>query len=299
MENHPKHTQKYFYKYVSIDTARLIFESGKFRYTSPLKFNDPFDVQTELYFDFDISDLPHLVANEIDAIVRGKKNVELDENDDWGKGTLLIKEQYKKGNYKRKDLDVLLKPLVKEISSVIEDAKDDCNKHLRKLLKVMKVFCVSEHNQSILMWSHYADYHTGACLKLRVMPEKDNTLCVAQKVEYFSNPPTFFNARKWIDAIVVNQQPDVSFINTRYPVIKSDIWAYEDEWRVWAPMDNGKDYQDINVVEGEIDSIYFGVNASSKDIKEIVSLAKGFGILNFYNSIKKVNEYGMSFVKID
>ena len=61
-----------FNKFTTMETAQLILQNGHFRYTSPLNFNDPFDIQTELYFEFDVRDLPELVCEEVDAIVWGR-----------------------------------------------------------------------------------------------------------------------------------------------------------------------------------------------------------------------------------
>lgn len=46
-----------FYKYASPETALAVLKSRTFRYSSPLLFNDPFDVQAGLHFDFDIETL--------------------------------------------------------------------------------------------------------------------------------------------------------------------------------------------------------------------------------------------------
>ena len=43
----------HFFKYVNVDAAKIILESGKLRWSSPLMFNDPFDVQFDLHVEFD------------------------------------------------------------------------------------------------------------------------------------------------------------------------------------------------------------------------------------------------------
>ncbi len=44
---------KYFFKYVSADTTLKVFQNISFKYSSPILFNDPFDTQTKLCFDFE------------------------------------------------------------------------------------------------------------------------------------------------------------------------------------------------------------------------------------------------------
>jgi DUF2971 family protein len=299
VNKYPEHDQKCFYKFTSMETAKIILESGHFRYSSPLKFNDPFDIQSELFFEFDINDLPELVAEEIDSIVLGRRIVSLNHDSDWCKSITLLQEQAAKGRYKRQHLDFLVKPLIILLADVIEDTRVRYNSYWADLLKRLKVFCVSEHNKSILMWSHYAKYHTGVCLKLVVLPDKDNALCAAKKVDYVPSPPSFFNVNDWIDSVIMNKELATSDLYYRYPLSKSDIWDYENEWRVWAPFeDDGSDYLDVPIVEGEIESIYFGCNADPTKIEEITALARHRNVSMFYRAEKKVEEYGLNYIKI-
>src|SRR5438093_802718 len=52
MEKNPrrKHTRDVFYKYMSADTAKAVLRGCSLRWSSPLLFNDPFDVPRELAF---------------------------------------------------------------------------------------------------------------------------------------------------------------------------------------------------------------------------------------------------------
>lgn len=301
MSKYPEHDKEYFYKFTTMATARLILESGKFRYSSPASFNDPFDIQTELYFQFDIAALPGLVTDEVDALVCGRRVEVLDDKSDWCKAILLLQEQHKKGNYRREHLDFLVKPLMQYLSGVIEDTRKKYNDHWGELLKTIRVFCVSEHNESVLMWSHYAKYHTGVCFKLKVMPEKDNPLCAAKKVVYLSEPPSFFSVEDWIDSVVMDKEVAFTDLYHRYPLSKSDIWGYENEWRVWAPFEEAEDgnsYLDIPIAEGEIEAIYFGINANPISVSDLIAIAKERNVEHFFQSEKKIMEYGLAYNEI-
>ena len=299
MSKYPEHDQEFFYKFTTMEAARLILEGGKFRYSSPANFNDPFDIQTELYFKFDIEGLPNLVAKEVDELVCGRRVEEINIESDWGKAIIFLQEQHKKGSYRREHLDLLVKPLIRYLSSVIEDTRKKYNDHWKELIKTIRVFCVSEHNESVLMWSHYAKYHTGVCFKLKVMPEKDNPLCAAKKVNYLPEPPSFFSVEEWIDSVIMGKDLAFGDLYHRYPLSKSDIWEYEDEWRVWAPFeDDGNSYLDIPITEGEIEAIYFGVNAKPKEVTDLIAIAKEWNVAHFYQSEKKITEYGLAYNEI-
>ena len=51
------HDRKYFYKYVTVETALLILQNRKLKYSSPVLFNDPFDTQTRIGFDCEESEV--------------------------------------------------------------------------------------------------------------------------------------------------------------------------------------------------------------------------------------------------
>jgi len=299
VSKYPEHDEKYFYKYAEMDTAKIILQTGNFRYSSPLTFNDPFDIQTELLFDFDMSHLPERVTEELDAIVTGRRQISLSGDSDWGKAAELLKQKHSEGKYKREHLSILVKPLIEFLTSIIEDTRAQYNGHWKKMLNQIKVFCVSEHNDNILMWSHYAKCHTGVCFKLKVLPEKDNPICAAKKVRYFPNPPTFFGLEEWVESIVLDQDIDISKLNTEYPITKADIWDYEDEWRVWAPFDeNGKNYFDMPIIDGEIEAVYFGIKSDPTEKKNLMRIAKGQGIGEFYEAHKKPDGYRIDHTKI-
>ena len=45
------HNQRHFFKYASLETATRVIESKSFRWSSPIKFNDPFDSQIGFVLD--------------------------------------------------------------------------------------------------------------------------------------------------------------------------------------------------------------------------------------------------------
>ena len=51
------HDRDYFYKYVPARTALKILQSRTLRYSSPALFNDPFDCQTRMDFNFEVREL--------------------------------------------------------------------------------------------------------------------------------------------------------------------------------------------------------------------------------------------------
>jgi hypothetical protein len=260
-DEYKKHDRSYFYKYTSAHTAKLILRKKTLRYSSPILFNDPFDIQTELLFDFDIDNLPKLVMNEIEKIVLYRKKVELDERHEWSRVIALLKEKVEAHGYYRDEVRALIVTFLNMLAQLLEETRKKYNAIWRNhFLPRLRVFSVSEINDSILMWSHYAEYHTGAVFKLNVLPDLDNPLCVARPVIYKPKPPTFFTVNDWLDEFVGVKLIDPEKLYWEYAYIKSDIWSYEREWRVWdlLPEMEPEMYSDYPICPEEIETIYFG-----------------------------------------
>ena len=56
------------------------------------------------------------------------------------------------------------------------------------LMKDVKILCLSDRNESILMWSHYSDCHQGAVLEFSCVPEVDTPWGAAIPVKYAEMP---------------------------------------------------------------------------------------------------------------
>ena len=62
----PHDESETLYKYTSFDTAKIILESGSFRFSSPLKFNDPFEMSIDfLNFQSQSSEVRSNIFNNI------------------------------------------------------------------------------------------------------------------------------------------------------------------------------------------------------------------------------------------
>jgi hypothetical protein len=57
--------ERSFFKYAAPDTVLAILNSQMVRYSSPGSFNDPFDVQSGLHFDFDLTTLHGKVLDRL------------------------------------------------------------------------------------------------------------------------------------------------------------------------------------------------------------------------------------------
>lgn len=60
-----------------------MLDSGAARYSTPLLFNDPFDVQAGLNFDFDLEQLHRTVVERIGELASSSDGPPVDPQDVW------------------------------------------------------------------------------------------------------------------------------------------------------------------------------------------------------------------------
>lgn len=91
---------------------------------------------------------------------------------------------------------------------------------LERLLNKTGVFSMSEKNDDILMWSHYADGHKGICVEFQIT-DRSPEYVLPDRVTYQDRLPEI-NAYKTSDKEKVR----------RLLYTKARHWEYEKEWRI-------------------------------------------------------------------
>lgn len=114
------------------------------------------------------------------------------------------------------------------------------------------VCCFSELNDAVLMWSHYANNHSGICLRFSV--HNSSSLGLALKVIYSPNRPLLYPVRGRLDP-------------TPALLTKAAFWSYEREWRIVAPGAN----RAITFPPQHLDGIIFGARISASDEQHVRS----------------------------
>jgi hypothetical protein len=94
------------------------------------------------------------------------------------------------------------------------------NEILKETNDQLRVCCFSEYNDSILMWSHYADNHKGFCIEYDLQNE-DNLRPFLLPIIYSSE---LFSIQ------IFEELSSVKKIGST--LIKSKEWEYESEWRL-------------------------------------------------------------------
>jgi hypothetical protein len=136
-----------------------------------------------------------------------------------------------------------------EIWTIVEGLQDD-----------LRAACFSETWKSILMWSHYANCHTGFCLEYDTEEMKD------------------FKRSRLFPALYLEDQIDITdyvmnlTLNTVLITMlsKAKEWEYEKEWRLLFTKEYTKEHL---YFRREIKSIILGVKYDGKHMNKIIDWA--------------------------
>ena len=164
--------------------------------------------------------------------------------------------------------------------------------HLKQYIKESGVCCFSKLYDSILMWAHYANSHTGICLKFDTT--KDSEFFKKPLYVNYSEKPPFFDYHGKI------QEEIEKFVITKFKT-----WQYEEEVRIFKTAteisNNNKNGKRVFQFKSEaLQEIIFGVRTTEKDMEKIEELCENSGKNHVKFSKMKLKEgiyYGLE--KVD
>lgn len=287
-----------FFKYVTADTAKIVLESGARRWSSPLLFNDPFDVQFDLHVEYDAKKLVSLIREELWEIYSGRKELvpanAIGRMFKWFLTRVpgLTREQLFVGQK--------LEELMRQSIQKTEELVPELQAHQRLLLKDAKLFCVSEVHDNILMWSHYTRDHTGAVLEFDTDKDTESPLTRAEKVVYSKAMPRLRTQADMVRFFSGQSRMDQNVIMHNSIYTKASDWSYEREWRVWLPgTEPTKQTLDIEYTREELVAIYFGCRMSEDNqigLRELA--ARLFPHASIHRARKSEREFILEFEQI-
>lgn len=124
------------------------------------------------------------------------------------------------------------------------------------------VCCLSEKNDDLLMWSHYADAHKGFCLGFNTDSEPFSS---ARPVRYTTEVPVVNPISVLLDQ---DEKAFLAMILTKF-----DSWSYEKEWRVFhKEADTPFGYE-----KGVLQAVHFGLAMPESQKIVIGKLLDGTG----------------------
>ncbi|NAS12247.1 DUF2971 domain-containing protein [Poritiphilus flavus] len=230
-------SNKTLYKYTSLEVGiENILLNGTLKFSHPSIFNDPFD------------------CNEKLLKIR------------------LTKEE-------KRELFNSIKPKIpSDFRRTVWDQINDQNKY-EEYNKInrdrFKISCFSEVSDEILMWSHYAEKHSGICIGFKFNANILNQFVLA--------PVKYISELKPLDGNAPLNRVIYYWLTT-----KSERWEYEKEVRAIAKTKNNENAELIKFDLAYVSEIIFGCNISQSSLELAINrLEKSMMNYNLI-SIKKM-----------
>jgi hypothetical protein len=162
--------------------------------------------------------------------------------------------------------DTAFKAFMEAIQVANSQARSDRAAFLKNTIRIG---CFCENFSSVLMWSHYAENHTGICIEYNTeaLFKKPLTLSCLHPVIYKSER---FDSTGHFDPA------DVGKVNILSPSLaschKSPDWSYEREWRLVIPGGLANTNQKFST-DTQPSRILVGAKIKTDDLRKIEALA--------------------------
>jgi hypothetical protein len=238
---------KHLYKYTLAKRVIEILKTEVVYFPTIKELNDPFDSALMISSKIENKGRITRIKNKFVKYLKDYGyNI---ENEIFNTNNLELKKLY----------DTYVKSVIVSLKDVVNNASDEFG-----------ILSLSGDSNNQLLWAHYANGHKGVIIEYERSAQNkfgQDNLCFP--VRYTSYLPE-------IDDIDI-ETDDIWKIKFG---IKSDIWAYEKEWRLLAVK--GKKLYDI---PGKIESVTCGINIEKNDLEEIRKLCIAKNI-KLYTCIK-------------
>lgn len=127
----------------------------------------------------------------------------------------------------------------------------------------LRVFCVAEESDNLLMWAHYASDHAGLVFGLDVLDHGPLCLGEARQVRYQQNLPSVPPISSIVNTILglEGERVNLETLGWTSFLTKSTDWAYEKEWRSVKVAETrpGATFEARSFLPAELKAVYFGI----------------------------------------
>lgn len=294
----PQHNLPHLYKYSSAEAAKAVISTQQFRWSSPVKFNDPFDHQTGFVSTFSGDDLAHALLSAAESAIFGDQPFDPRYKTDLG--SALRRLRAIRNKLPREEVLADLKEIGKGAANNFPGQFAALNEQLISTLTHSRVLCLTETPDNVVMWSHYADEHRGVVFRLRRLD--DHRLLVARNVVYSEEPLAYLSIEEQIDNFLgfANHDPVPRVWEIAHR--KHSDWAYEREWRIHIPLleqPDGDWYSYYDEPKALFDAIFLGCRMEPEAVAQITQLAReNLPNMEIYQAFKGIERIRLEFRRI-
>lgn len=242
-----------FYKYVSTATAKLVLTGCKLRWSSPLAFNDVFDVPPELE-SFSVAEIGSASAPFAVGLFERLGLARLNPEQREAAIALCSHETI----------------LSREQTHRAEASLEALRFQWKETVPTMRILCLCEHPDIASMWGLYADSNRGVVMRFDSAAAHDPPWLLAKPIAYTDALPRFRRSDGIMEACIAG--PQALFDDLCYT--KTTDWSHEREWRVLCfarPGEIGLS-SDWPFAPSTLTEIILGPRVSDQDVSEISAL---------------------------
>jgi hypothetical protein len=255
---------------MTAETAKTVLQNGTLRWSSPTLFNDPFDVQFDLHIEYDRGRVAERIIQEIVDGYAGRAPIIVGNQ----LGALLAFMHEKAPGISEAELRQTLMPGIYEGMEKAEAQLPKTHQEMRAISADLKLLCLSEVFDNILMWAHYSKDHTGVVIELSCLEKFDSAWGAAKPVRYEERMPLLIDDERLFRLMSGQSSIGDQDIFENSVLVKAADWAYEKEWRLVGGWDKAKSVEDVPFNLEEITAVYLGCRASENDVREIKGIVQ-------------------------
>ncbi len=274
IRNRTQHPPAVVYKYMTADTARIILSTGRLRFQSPYRYNDPFDSQWDVHWPLLTPEAKAFERDLLDRAIRDPGS--WPDDADPAHRTAMNRERARINALPEVDQEDAIRALVNDLAHW-SDIPIELRARLLDIRHRMRILCVSVRNDSILMWSHYTDNHRGVILGLSSEKLEHRWKRPLLPVQYSEGPPRLIDHESWIRASVFGNEDRAmpGRLWEQWALTKHCGWCYEKEWRFATHEPRGTlgDYRDIDFPADALVEIATGCRTDEVAAQELRALA--------------------------
>ncbi len=166
-----------------------------------------------------------------------------------------------------------------EVNRPFQGAAHDVGQGIQLVRNQFGVMSLTTKNDSILMWSSYADGHRGFCLKFRTHELNGRPYFAFEESNYVDSETTNIKCFP-INKVDYNDKMPEPIRNLqvdgidRFLLTKHTDWKYQEEFRVVIPFQVLRGNQMVKYRKEYLESIIFGMKTSKSEFQKVDSIVR-------------------------
>lgn len=291
------HDRQSFFKYASCASAECILNNGTFKCPPPTQFNDPFDHYVKYQISCSKEEIANLLYQKIVQIVTSAMSPQLDTSKRMATQIMAHWHGFQNGQLNLEHLNQL-KVATNNFSNLVDDFVSQMNEIYIDAIRQSRVFCVSENNYNVVMWSHYGDEHRGVAFELRCADELDDNLIAAKQITYCKDFPLFFSPLEIASHLIGENPLNLTKMAFELQYYKHSDWSYEKEWRVCIPWIDNEGEETIYLKKDPsiFKAIYLGCRIKPDEKEKIIGIcSEKYPHMEIYESKLSDTSFNLEF----